>query len=49
MEALIIIGFVALVGYVGYQWACHESRMGQVDREIKKNSEIIMREINKKK
>lgn len=49
MEALIIIGFIVLVCVVGYQWACHEYRMGQVDREIKKNSEIIMREINKKK
>lgn len=53
MEALLIIGFVALVGYVCYQWACYERMNGQIYRIAKDNSKdnhkIIMNEINKNK
>ena len=53
MEALFIIGFVALVGYVCYQWACYERMNGQIYRiakdNSKDNSKIIMDKINKNK
>ena len=49
MEALLIIGFVILVGYIGYQWACYERMRGKIDRMVKDNSKIIMDEINKNK
>ena len=49
MEALFIIGFVALVGYVCYQWACYERMRGKIDRMVKDNHKIIMDEINKNK
>lgn len=49
MDALIIIGGVVVLGCLVYNWICHEYRMGLADNEIKKNSEIIMREINEDK
>lgn len=49
MDALIIIGGVVALGCLVYNWICHEYRMGQAEHEIKKNSEIIMREIHEKK
>ena len=49
MDALIIIGGVVVLGCLVYNWICHEYRMGQADRGIKSNSEIIMREINEDK
>ena len=49
MEALLIIGFVVLVGYIGYQWACYERMRGKIDRMVKDNSKIIMDEIKKNK
>lgn len=45
---IVVIGAVAL-GCLVYNWICHEYRMGQADRGIKSNSEIIMREINEDK
>ena len=49
MEALLIIGFVVLVGYIGYQWACYERMRGKIDSMAKDNHKIIMNEINKNK
>lgn len=49
MDALIIIGGVVVLGCLVYNWICHEYRMGQADRGIKSNSEIILREINEDK
>lgn len=49
MDALIIIGGVVVLGCLIYNWICHEYRMGQAERGIKSNSEIIMREINDNK
>lgn len=49
MEALLIIGFVVLVGYIGYQWVCYDRMRGKIDRMVKDNSKIIMDEIKKNK
>ena len=49
MEALLITGFVVLVGYIGYQWVCYERMNGQIYRMVKDNHKIIMDEINKNK